>query len=104
LPLLIASAEEAVLMLKKMLSAFTIMAALGGSLVVPATASAQGITVRFYDRSHRDYHRWTHDEDLRYREYLRERHQRYLAFERANRRRQLEYWRWRHEREEHERR
>jgi hypothetical protein len=82
-------------------SAFTIMAALGGPALVPATAHAQGIELTFCDRSHRDYHRWNHDEDRYYREYLREHHRRYHSFSRMNHQRQLEYWRWRHE---HERR
>ena len=87
-------------MLKKTLSAFTLVAALGGSVLLPATASAQpGVELRFYDRSHRDYHRWDGDEDRRYRAYLAERHRRYLAFQRESRQRQRAYWQWRHEHE-----
>jgi hypothetical protein len=87
-------------MLKKMFSALTIAAALGGSVLLPATASAQtGVELRFYDRSHRDYHRWDREEDRRYRAYLAERHRRYLAFERASRQRQRAYWQWRHSHE-----
>ena len=85
-------------MLKKTFSALTLVAALGGSVLLPATASAQsGVELRFYDRSHRDYHRWNGNEDRRYRAYLAERHRRYLAFERASRDRQRAYWRWRHD-------
>ena len=84
-------------MLKKAFFALTVMAALGGSALLPAAAQAQGVELRFYDRSHRDYHRWDRDEDQRYRAYLAERHRRYLAFQRASRQRQREYWRWRHE-------
>lgn len=86
-------------MLRRILVAFTLITTLGGGVLVPATASAQGVELRFYDRSHRDYHRWDRDEDRRYRAYLAERHRRYLAFQRANRQRQREYWRWRHEHE-----
>ena len=71
-------------MLKKTFSALTVMAALGGSVLLPVTAQAQGISLRFYDRSHKDYHRWNRDEDVRYRAYL-------------NRAQQQEYWRWRHD-------
>ncbi|MGH9143448.1 MAG: hypothetical protein ACRD2I_20110 [Vicinamibacterales bacterium] len=84
-------------MLRRTLSALTLITALGGLALVPATASAQGVVLRFYDRSHHDYHRWNRDEDRRYRAYLAERHRRYLAFQRASRQRQREYWRWRHE-------
>ena len=84
-------------MFRRILLAFTLITTLGGVVLVPATASAQGVELRFYDRSHRDHHRWDRDEDRRYRAYLAERHRRYLAFQRASRQRQREYWRWRHE-------
>jgi hypothetical protein len=86
-------------MLKKTFSAFTVIAALGGSALLPAPAQAQGVTVRFYDRSHRDYHRWNRDEDRTYRQYLAEHHRRYRAFSRMTREQQREYWSWRHERD-----
>jgi hypothetical protein len=84
-------------MLKNTFSALTLMAALGGSVVLPAVAQAQGVQLRFYDRSHRDYHRWNSDEDRLYREYLNEHRRRYRAFSRMNRHQQREYWRWRHD-------
>jgi len=84
-------------MLKKMFSALTVMAALGGSVLLPVAAQAQGVELRFYDRNHRDYHRWNGDEDRRYREYLKEQRRRYRAFSRMNRNQQREYWRWRHD-------
>jgi hypothetical protein len=86
-------------MLKKALFALTVMSTLGGSLLLPAAAQAQGVELRFYDRGHRDHHSWNGDEDRRYRAYLAERHRRYVAFQRASRQRQREYWRWRHEHE-----
>jgi hypothetical protein len=86
-------------MLKQTFSALTVMAGLAGSALLPAPAQAQGVQLRFYDRSHRDYHRWDRGEDRRYRMYLQERHRRYRAFQRESRQRQLEYWRWRHEHE-----
>ena len=87
-------------MLRRTLSAFTLVAALAGSAVFPATASAgegsASVTIRFFDRSHHDYHHWDRAEDVRYRAYLAERHRRYVAFQRASRERQIAYWRWRH--------
>jgi hypothetical protein len=90
-------------MFRRTLSAFTLIAAIGGSALLPATAMAgegggAAVTVRFFDRDHRDYHRWDRQEDARYRAYLRERHRRYVAFQRASRQRQIAYWRWHHER------
>jgi hypothetical protein len=46
---------------------------------------------------------WDDREDRAYRQYLAEQHRRYLTYERQRRARQTEYWRWRHERLEHER-
>ena len=88
-------------MLRRTLSAFALMAAIGGSALLPASAAAAErrpvVTVRFFDGDHRDYHRWDRQENARYRAYLRERHRRYVAFRRASRQRQIAYWRWRHE-------
>jgi hypothetical protein len=84
-------------MIRRTFCAMTLAAAIGGSVLAPAPALAEsGVVIRFYDRDHRDYHRWNRVEDRRYRSYLNERHQRYLAFQRASRQRQIAYWRWRH--------
>jgi hypothetical protein len=102
--LLTASAQEAADMLKKTFSALTVMAALGASALLPATASAQDRDHdrqqrerRLYDRTHRDYHNWNGDEDRLYREYLTAHHRRYLAFSRMNQKQQRAYWQWRHD-------
>ena len=107
-------------MLKRTFSALTVIAALGGSVLLPASALAKdhgrhdrgrhagrdharhdnGLHLgraRFFDRDHRDSHRWNRGEDIRYRQFLTERHHRYLAFPRAGRPLQLEYWQWRHQ-------
>ena len=92
-------------MLKKTLSALTVMAALGASALLPATASAQDRDHdrdrqlqerRIYDRTHRDYHNWNGDEDRMYREYLNDHHRRYVEFSRMNKKQQRAYWQWRH--------
>jgi hypothetical protein len=85
-------------MIRRTVGALTLAAAIGGSVLFPTPALAEsGVVIRFYDRDHRDYHRWNRVEDRRYRAYLAERHARYLAFRRASRQRQIAYWRWRHE-------
>ncbi len=93
-------------MLRNTLSAFTVMAALAGSAVLPATASDDDKHKdknknkherRIYDRDHRDYHAWNNDEDRLYRDYLGEHHRRYVAFSRMNRKQQHAYWQWRHD-------
>ena len=88
-------------MLKKTLSALTVMAALGGTALWPATAQAQDRDhreTRMYDRSHRDYHAWNGDEDRLYREWLGQRHQKYREFSHLNKKQQRAYWQWRHDR------
>jgi len=85
-------------MIRRAFGALTLAAAIGGSALFATPALAKSaVVIRFYDRDHRDYHRWDRDEDRRYRAYLAERHQRYLAFQRASRQRRIAYWRWRHE-------
>jgi hypothetical protein len=91
-------------MLRKTFSALTIVAALVGSALMPAAASAQDRDHdwrhddhRVYDRSHRDYHNWNGDEDRMYREYLETHHRHYLAYSHMNRKQQQAYWHWRHD-------
>jgi hypothetical protein len=51
---------------------------------------------RYYDRDHRDYHEWNNREDRSYRLYLGQRHGEYREFHVIGRRRQRNYWNWRH--------
>jgi hypothetical protein len=81
---------------------------LAAAFVAPVVAAAgmlprEGgppVEVRFFDRSHRDYHVWNDGEDRSYRAYLAERHRRYVVFERQRRAQQSSYWRWRHSHED----
>lgn len=57
---------------------------------------------RVYDPYHRDYHNWDAREDESYRRWLEDRHDAYVDYGRLDRRKQREYWKWRHEQEEHE--
>lgn len=100
-------------MFKKTFTALTVMAALGGSALLPASALAgekdknkvkHGRALghdkqerRIYDRAHRDYHAWNGDEDRLFREFLTERHRPVIAFSRLNRKQQHAYWQWRHD-------
>jgi hypothetical protein len=54
---------------------------------------------RVYDSVHKDYHAWNGDEDRRYRTYLDEHHEKYREFSRLSKKRQREYWQWRHDHE-----
>ena len=83
-------------------------AALATPLAVTARAAQEvviqhdGDHVRYYDRDHRDYHEWNDREDRSYRVYLGEQHRDYREFNRENRRRQQNYWRWRHNHPDHD--
>jgi hypothetical protein len=54
---------------------------------------------RYYDRDHHDWHDWDDHESAAYRHWLMEerREREYREYPRLRRRRQTEYWRWRHE-------
>ena len=71
---------------------------LGAALLAPASLSAEDHhkSKRYYDRDGRDYHEWNQHENEAYRRYLAEQHRQYREFTRTNRREQQEYWRWRH--------
>jgi hypothetical protein len=82
---------------------------LSAALLAPMSASAAAaagvpaaVVIRVYDPYRHDYHRWDRGEQARYREYLRERHRSYIAYERQRAAERRAYWRWRHEREERE--
>lgn len=51
---------------------------------------------RYYDRDGRDYHEWNEREDKAYRQYLKEQRKRDHEFEKATRKEQRGYWKWRH--------
>jgi hypothetical protein len=89
-------------MMRLRIPALILAATLAAPAVLPAGAETRSARERrVYDRAHRDYHVWNHDEDVAYRQYLAERHRRYLTYERQRRAERLAYWRWRHERLEH---
>lgn len=79
---------------------------LGASLLAPLGINAAGPRPgeeehvhRYYDREHKDWHNWDEHESAAYRHWLMEerREHQYREYERLERRRQAEYWRWRHE-------
>lgn len=57
---------------------------------------------RVYDPYQRDYHNWDQREDEAYRRWLEQKHETYTEYDRLDRRRQDDYWRWRHRHHEHE--
>lgn len=57
---------------------------------------------RVYDPYRKDYHNWDQQEDQMYRRWLDERHESYVDYGRLGKKRQRDYWKWRHEHEQHE--
>ena len=84
------------MMVRRTLSAFTLTIALVGPALVPTAALAQGVSVRVYDRSHKDYHQWNDDEDRTYRQYLTQNHRSYRPIAKTSRKQQAAYWQFRH--------
>lgn len=83
------------------------MQKLAGVLLLTATLAGAGACsgfVRIYDEPARDYHRWNAREERAYRAYLAERRREYREFRRLERREQEEYWRWRHDHQDRDRR
>jgi len=53
---------------------------------------------RYYDKAHRDYHRWDKHEDAAYRHWItEERHRKYVEFDHLRAEDQQRYWAWRHD-------
>lgn len=57
---------------------------------------------RYYDRDHKDYHKWDDREDRAWDKFLEEKHRVKHAFREAKRKEQNEYWSWRHEHPDHD--
>jgi hypothetical protein len=74
---------------------------LSAALVAPVSMMAApspqaAVSVRIYDRDHKDYHNWDDHENGLWGQFLVERHRRHHEYARASAREQREYWQWRH--------
>jgi hypothetical protein len=63
---------------------------------VRAAVNVGPVTVRVYDRSHKDYHVWDDQEDQTYRRYLSDNHQTYRPIAKLSNKKQTAYWNTRH--------
>jgi hypothetical protein len=88
----------------RFLSSLIVTAALLAPGLGQAVAAAQeraavkvgSVTLRVYDRSHKDYHVWDDREDQTYRRYLADQHRKYQRYQLLKRRQQANYWNYRH--------
>jgi hypothetical protein len=87
---------------KLILGSLFLSGALMAPMAIVANAAPQGISVRFYDRDHKDYHNWDDREEHSY-GIFRSEHPDYDShFAKAKRKQQREYWKWRHEHPDHD--
>jgi hypothetical protein len=79
---------------------------LGAALIAPmamvANAAPQGISLRVYDRDHKDYHNWDDREQSSYVTFRADHPKYNVEFKKTNRKQQSEYWGWRHEHPDHD--
>jgi hypothetical protein len=59
---------------------------------------------RVYDEERHEYRSWDQREDEAYRHWLEFKHRTYVDYDRLDAKMRREYWKWRHEHEEHEER
>jgi hypothetical protein len=90
--------EEHAMHARRLLNSFIVAAvlALGLSPIAVAAQTRGTVSVRVYDRSHKDYHQWTPQEDHSYRQYLGDQHMKYRRYSKLNQKQQGTYWTWRH--------
>ena len=80
----------------RIFASLILTAALAAPAAITASASPQAVTVRVYDRDHKDYHNWDDNENRQWGIFLTNNHRDYHEYSRSNRKEQSEYWNWRH--------
>jgi hypothetical protein len=87
----------------RLLSALTVTAALlatgwgqAAAAQERAVVKAGPVTLRVYDRSHKDYHVWDDQEDHTYRQYLSDNNKKYRPIAKLSNKQQTSYWNARH--------
>jgi hypothetical protein len=84
------------------ISSLLLTAAFAAPLAVTVSAAPQRVSVRVYDRDHKDYHNWDDREAKSY-ETFRGEHPKYnVTFGKTRRNEQRTYWNWRHEHPDHD--
>lgn len=78
------------------LASLILTAALLAPVAIMASPVPQAVTVRVYDRDHKDYHNWDANENTQWGIFLTNNHRSYHEYAKSNRKEQSEYWNWRH--------
>jgi hypothetical protein len=85
-----------------LVSSFFLGVALLAPAVIRANPATPQVSIRVYDRDHRDYHNWDDREIHSYGLYRADHPNYNVTFARTSRRQQRDYWRWRHEHPDHD--
>ena len=83
------------------LAGLFLTAALVAPLATKTNATPQVVSVRVYDRDHKDYHNWDDNEARVYEGYRKDHTDFKVTFGKNNRKQQSAYWNWRHEHPDH---
>jgi len=84
------------------ISSLFLSAALVAPVAITANAAPQSVSVKVYDRDHKDYHNWDDHEAKSY-ETFRGDHPKYnVTFGKTKHSQQKNYWNWRHEHPDHD--
>jgi len=66
------------------------------SIMAAPAPQRSGAHIRYYDKSHKDYHNWDDHENQTWTRYRADNHRNAVEFKRASRRDQARYWEYRH--------
>ena len=84
--------------MNRYLTVLFLSAALAGSVPVKADEHhSDNQTKRYYDKDARDYHEWNQNENQVYHQYVTENHKRDRDFAKTTRGEKKEYFKWRHD-------
>jgi hypothetical protein len=87
---------------KLFLSSLFMGAALIAPMAITVSAAPQAISVRVYDRNHKDYHNWDDREERSYQTFRVEHPKYQVTYSKAKHSQQNEYWTWRHAHPDHD--
>ena len=85
------------------IASLLVTAALIGPVAMQAAPAPQ-VQVRVYDKDHKEYHNWDDNENRAWNQYLSENHKQPHDFKKAKKSEQSQYWNWRHDHQDNDKR
>jgi hypothetical protein len=80
----------------RFISSLILASALTAPVAIIASPAPQEVQVRVYDTHHKDYHNWDAHENQTWLRWEDEKHYSHHEYAKAEKKRQEEYWNWRH--------